>query len=236
MLSPPGQGVVVEGMPGWGPEAGLARSPDRTPPPRCPSWPTPALPKAGHVLAPGSPRTEPAPSWFPRRAGCRSCERVLRGALLGLIGDCQAPLNRILIIQLQQEFFPPWAWALTDTSIPTPASSQPWQPALPGPPACPHPPWGTRAYLLGTWLRWGVGSSGKTLATREGPATGRSSKVCIRGSARPSLPMVCPPVPFPADSGPTFPGPSCSTAGPSTVRFSDDANNSSGRQAGQMRR
>lgn len=67
----------------------------------------------------------------------------------GLMGDCQAPLNRILIIQLQQEFFPPWAWALTDTSISTSASSQPWQQLSQALAAHPHPLWGTLAYLLG---------------------------------------------------------------------------------------
>ena len=74
----------------------------------------------------------------------------------GLMGDCQAPLNRILIIQLQQEFFPPWAWALTDTSISTSASSQRWQPACPGL-CCPPPPTvGDFGYLLGAPGRAGI--------------------------------------------------------------------------------
>ena len=90
----------------------------------------------------------------------------------GLIGDCQAPLNRILIIQLQQEFIPPWAWALTDTSIPTSTSSQPWQPALPGPPLpAPRPPWGTLACLLETLAPLGS-TSERTRAPGEAPRHG----------------------------------------------------------------
>lgn len=135
---------------GRGPEAGLARSPDRTPPPLCPPWPTLALPKASHTL--------PGPQLSPSRASPSRCPesrvpQLQQGFSVeprwGLMGDCQAPLNRILIIQLQQEFFPPWARALTDTSISTSVSSQPWQPARPGP-RCPPPPTvGDSGYLLG---------------------------------------------------------------------------------------
>lgn len=109
------------------------------------------LPLPVPILAhPGSAQGQPypgpqlspsrdSPSWCPESG----VPQLLHGFSVepqwGLMGDCQAPLNRILIIQLQQEFFPPWAWALTDTSIPTSASSQPWQPVLPGPCCLPPP-------------------------------------------------------------------------------------------------
>lgn len=59
------------------------------------------------ILAPSSPQAEPALSQCP---GSRVPQLLLGFSVeprWGLMGDCQAPLNRILIIQLQQEFFPP---------------------------------------------------------------------------------------------------------------------------------
>lgn len=119
--------------------------------------PTP-VPTLAH---PGSAHSHPGPVAFPKLSQPQPAPesrvpQLLRGLgaepQWGLMGDGQAPLNRILIIQLQQEFFPPWAWALTDTSISTSASSQPWQPAaLPGPTACPH-------HCGGLWpFSWGSG-------------------------------------------------------------------------------
>lgn len=58
--------------------------------------------------------------------------------------------NRILIIQLQQEFFPPGLGpALTDTSISTSAFSQRAACVLPRPPLPAPPTVGDSGYLLG---------------------------------------------------------------------------------------
>lgn len=160
------------------PEAGPGRSPDCTPT-LCPLRPT---------LVPPKPASQPpAAAW---REGACNCE-VGAEPWWGLMGDRQAPLNRILIIQLQQEFFPPWAWALTDTSISTSASSQPWQPILPGLCRLPSPTVGDSGLAPEHWGRaWHPPLA--TVARTQAPGeafTVRSLKVCLHralGMAEPT--------------------------------------------------
>lgn len=112
--------------------------------------------------------------------------------LWGLMGDCQAPLNRILIIQLQQEFSPlglsPRRYLHLHLSIfPALAACSPSSP----PPLLPAPlptvgdsglsPGGPgRAWYLPPT------ATGRTApALGESPAVGSSSKVCMQGHAWP---------------------------------------------------
>lgn len=111
----------------------------------CPA-PTLALPEASVSGPPALPEQSQPPSQCP---GSRVPQLLLGFSVeprWGLMGDWQAPLNRILIIQLQQEFFPlgsgPHRYLHLHLSI-FPAlrlRSQLLLPLLPAP--SPHTHWG----------------------------------------------------------------------------------------------
>lgn len=155
VANPPRVEGRVEGTPGS--RAGLARSPDRTPLPCA----HPASAQGQRSLAPSSPQAEPAPSQCP---GSRVPQLLLGFSVeprWGLMGDCQAPLNRILIIHLQQEFSPP---GLGPSQIPpSPPQHLPSPRSrlsqLPPPlPACPSPHHrpDTHTHCGGLWpISWG---------------------------------------------------------------------------------
>lgn len=145
------------------------------------------------ILAPSSPRAEPAPSQCP---GSRVPQLLLGFSVeprWGLMGDCQAPLNRILIIQLQQEFFPP---GLGPSQIP-PSLPQ----HLPSPRSLlSQAPGASPTQRGGLWpISWGPGRAwhlppaitGRTAPARgESPAVGGASEVYVLSCAWPDLTLV----------------------------------------------
>lgn len=158
------------------------------------------------------------------------------------MGDCQAPLNRILIIQLQQEFFPP---GLGPSQIP-PSPPQ----HLPSPAACsPRPPPPAPTHCGGLWpISWGPreGLASAPSNQRENSTSSWGDPCCgqlLRG-LHPGLCMGSPG--FGAGQGgcahpstqdglrARFSGAILPHARPVHMSLSCDACNNSGRQAGQI--